>query len=521
MSLLIKAPPGGISVRKDGGDIVATRSVVDIHQGVGVGLSVADDPIGEEVDVTYSTLSPHKDKLLEPEEAVLPAINAPAVSQINGANVSYKVLDFDPAAEEACFWEHWLSPDYNDENIAVQIYWQTAAAAGDVVFGVSVNGRAAGEAVDGALGTVQRVVSPNGGTNVLNVATITTLDPLWAKEDVIFIKLARKAGDAADTINANDVRVIKVVVSYTQKFPQAFYALNEPVNLSLGAEASWNPVDLSDHVPIGATGVVLHVLGGYGAPRIGLRKPGSTDNRIWPAVQNHFAGYAALGIERKFECYHQGDLEVKLIGYTGDGVVFFTNGYDKTPGATTGWQDIDCSAEVPAGAIALIFEIGNPNGAMDQGIRKKGSTDDWRLDIYAHNWAIIGCDTNRTVQGYRAHSWPEFHLVGYVTKGVTFFTNGYDKSLPATGIWTDIDCGGETSKAIFLFIEEQSQAPGGTYYSMGLRKNGSAENDYGGKFGRCIHNFCCVRCDHNAIIEGIIEHTDVDFRLIGYATHAG
>jgi hypothetical protein len=95
-----------------------------------------------------------------------------------------------------------------------------------------------------------------------------------------------------------------------------------------------------------------------------------------------------------------------------------------------------------------------------------------------------------------------------------FLTIPVDKSLGATGTWTDIDLSANVpvgaTGAIF-----QVRNLSGVEYDFGLRKKGSADNryyaiDYDG------HLFCIIGIDGNRKCQGKIESTNVDFHLVGY-----
>ena len=142
----------GVSVRKDFGDVIGTRPQLNIMTGVGVELMVEDNPPDDEIDIMYSSTTLHKHFVMLPEDAILPVANPPAKASTDGANFSYETLDYDDGTEETAYWERWLTPDYDLENVVADIDWIAAAGAGDVKFGLQVLGRAEGEAWDVALG---------------------------------------------------------------------------------------------------------------------------------------------------------------------------------------------------------------------------------------------------------------------------------------------------------------------------------------------------------------------------------
>ncbi len=93
-------------------------------------------------------------------------------------------------------------------------------------------------------------------------------------------------------------------------------------------------------------------------------------------------GWLMTGLDanRVFEVY-TGSTSVRtyLLGYTMEGVTFFTNRVQKTIGFLNSWRDVDISADTGADtAVGAIFTVINTsNSNLHQfGLRKKGSTDD-------------------------------------------------------------------------------------------------------------------------------------------------
>ena len=501
----------GVKVRKNTQmPILGTRPQLNFIEGAAIGLNLADNPPDDEIDITVSAKYPTRFMTLIPDDAVLPAANPAALASVDGVNFSYECLDFDQATEESAYWEWYLSPDYLSENIVVDIYWIATPAAGDVKFGFSVLGREKGETWDSALGTERTVVQPTGGAGVLNKARITTFSPGWAAGDVLLFKLARKAADAADTL-ADDARMVKVVVSYTGQFAQAFYPLPEAVDITslCGAVAAWRTVDVSDYVPVGATGVILHFTGASGR-NIGARKKGSTDNRTQTG-RDHCWAPTGLNESLQLEVYRgNAGTSVYLVAYTGTGVVFFDNAYTKalTPAA---FENIDLSVECP-GAIGIIYE--RTSGTIQWALRENGSSDDRPATSY-HAWGVIGCDASQLINS-KVNGGDTLYVVGYVYQGAVFKTNGVDKTPSVSDAWEEKDCSVEAPSGIMLFFEQYSA--NNSAYVCGYKKRGSTEEI----IQDAIHCIPMVACDSGQKVE-IYEDTLIfqTAHLIGYATWAG
>jgi hypothetical protein len=199
--------------------------------------------------------------------------------------------------------------------------------------------------------------------------------------------------------------------------------------------------------------------------------------------------------------------------------LFLDTPVDKSLGVTGAWTDIDLSSDVPASATGAIFRVVNTGAVASYGLRKNGSTDDryQDIDVNSQQFAIIGLDTNRKCEGKIESTGIDFFLIGYTEGDVTFFTNATDKSLSATGAWTDIDLSSNIAAGSVAAIFEviNTYALGGKSY--GLRRNGSTDDRYP-DIGRNNRNFIIVGVDANRKCEGYIGSVDVDFYLLGYLT---
>lgn len=293
---------------------------------------------------------------------------------------------------------------------------------------------------------------------------------------------------------------------------QSFYPIT-PVEVTPGS-TGWQDVDVSAHIPVGATGVILHIVNTNTGTdyNTGLRKNGSTDARIAKTRKySHFWAMIGVDSNRVFEAYigNTTYIDIYLVGYTVSGVTFFTNAYDKSLSVYNSWEDIDCHTECP-GAVGLIFESPNPNPYVS-GFRNNGSTDDRRaVGWYGHVWWVVGCDSNQICEMYAGDSTVDCYLIGYITDGAVFNVNATDLSLGSTGSY--IDLAALPANSVMGFIEVLT---GGSSYSYALRKNGSSESLY---YDCTWHHNAIVECDDSGIIEGKIENTSVDFFLLGYAT---
>jgi len=291
-----------------------------------------------------------------------------------------------------------------------------------------------------------------------------------------------------------------------------------PVDVTPSTSGAWVDVDVSAYIPVGATGVILHIVNADSTTRVcACRKNGSTDTYLYTTPFNTHL-WVSIGVDanRIFENYNGNVSYVKvwLVGYYGSEAVFFTNSVDKTPGSIDSWVDVDISSDTGADtAIGAILMASNSSGTVSTnfGCRKNGSTDA-RYNLigtgYKELCAIIGVDNSEIFEAYIGSiSDAHVHLIGYIKSGATFNINATDISLSTTGSWLDLAA---LPAGALGGIIEITQSGTSNY---GLRKNGSAEiisraNDR--------HSWGIIECDASGVIEGNISSTTIDFFLIGY-----
>ena len=288
------------------------------------------------------------------------------------------------------------------------------------------------------------------------------------------------------------------------------------------AGTGWQDVDVSAYLPAGATGVIIQYIetSGISDRDFGVRKKGSTDGFFTDAAKADFQGWMMTGVDasRTFQVYRSDvSVQIYLLGYTMQGVTFFTDRIDKSaPGA--GLSDVSIAAETgPDTAIGAIFHAQNSSGSsVDYLVRKKGSTDNRFTGLRADNVnvVIIGVDGNETAE-QRINSIPlDLYLVGYVTSGAVFFTNAIDKSTGSTGppyqpVDITADVGANAANGAFLEIFNS----GNGRRQTALRPGGAAYDYY----VSVQHQWALVGLDSGDVFEQKIENTEMDVFMVGYS----
>lgn len=292
----------------------------------------------------------------------------------------------------------------------------------------------------------------------------------------------------------------------------------EPQLFRPTASAEWQDFNLDKVVPEGATGAIFHLINReVGVENaVGLRKKGSTDSYTG-CLNRHSHSWAMVGLDEMRKCQaFAGDHSYQdflLVGYTGANFTFFTNGYDIIPATKTEWVETDIATECP-GAIAAIIEFATFFDDQDVfGARKHGSTDDRRSRGGNHMWMVVGLDANQHLDLYD-EDWPvsaeAFNLIGYITAGVTMYTNADDISPLADGTYKNPSLAGYLANPIIAFIELDSGAAAQKY---AIRKNNMCGDIY---WDGNNHNFAIVHPNTpDSTLEIKLEDATIHLFLLG------
>jgi hypothetical protein len=282
--------------------------------------------------------------------------------------------------------------------------------------------------------------------------------------------------------------------------------------------SGWNDRDVSAYVPVGATGVLLHIVD-YGVTW-GLRKNGSTDavlQSIGEGMPGHYAhrwAYVGIDENRIFESWQNRPLY--LVGYTNNDVTFFTNATEITPALDEVWHDVDLSALCP-GAIGVIIEA---TGYVAN-TKKKGAANTEMVGYWSGNlsWFVTPCNASQVIEA-RAYQGgvffnPHIYVIGYITGGVTFLNSFVKKYATSLSTWQALNWAAEAPAGSSMLLFD---LPGwGGHSKFGMRydaleadANETNEGGYG-------HAAPVVHCDGSRNVEVWTNDLAQGFRLIGYA----
>ncbi|MBA7632595.1 hypothetical protein ES703_40144 [subsurface metagenome] len=229
-------------------------------------------------------------------------------------------------------------------------------------------------------------------------------------------------------------------------------------------------------------------------------------------MERHIWAWVGLDANRRFEGYADATGDIYLVGYAAGGITFFDDaGVGIKPSAIDVWQTKELAASCP-GAIGIIFEI--LGMTSDVAIRKKGSSDNYYERTETHQWGVVGCDEQQRVEVKAAYldANRDIYVIGYITAGCYFRTNGKDIKVATDAAWHDKDLLTDAPDGIIAFIE---RAHGSTGW-LGLRRKGETGPDADVYEITYDHTWAMVAMDANGLIQIKMQATDT-LNLIGWA----
>lgn len=272
---------------------------------------------------------------------------------------------------------------------------------------------------------------PAGSTGVL-LHVVKTYDPLAYDFGL------RKKGSADNRINSiygtdhfwaaigvNASRIFQCYLGHATRidvylvgyFGAEAVFFDNAVDKSLATTDPWQNIDISANTGADtAVGAIFEVATSSTADW-GLRKNGSTDNRL-EGTRLHC--WAIIGLDASELC--QGQIgntgtDFWLVGYIKGNATFITNATDISMGGTGVWADL---AALPAGATGAIIEVlswGGSGYTYYYGLRENGSAEDlyYRNVGQGHGFAFVEADAAGLIEGKISNANVDFYLVGYFT----------------------------------------------------------------------------------------------------------
>lgn len=297
--------------------------------------------------------------------------------------------------------------------------------------------------------------------------------------------------------------------------------LASKVDISPSVLSSWNDVDLSSYIPVGSSGVILHVRNVSVSTRrnVGWRKNGSTDN-ITDIYYQNCQSYVFCGCDsnRIIELYKgtSSDIIYTLTGYFDSYEAnFFTNSVLVSSNASAtplSYVDIDVTSYLSGDTASGVMLEAVSIGADDLGLRNDGSVDTILYQRFAQHAGFIIGATNNIFELQVQNTDITVYMNGYFKHGATFHTEPVDvsalpKANPAT-YQNLTDLPSNSLGGIYLVYYPYLSAK-----LYGLRKEGSSDDIY---YMNPFFSVAVMDCDSNGQIEGKVENDDLTFYQIGY-----
>lgn len=293
----------------------------------------------------------------------------------------------------------------------------------------------------------------------------------------------------------------------------------EPNYRTIPTSHAWTELDLSYELHEDATGVIIQVLNlDPGQERqVGMRKAGITYD-VHRDMRRKTMTWAMCGVnsDRKIEVYAElhTHLQLWIMGYTNRNVQFLDTPIDILPIVPDVWKDIDISVSCP-GAIGVILNVGRMfGGTAFFACRMKGSTDD-RYKSTWQTWPVVGVDANGIFQIKMRDLNPVLssaYVIGYITQGATFATNGIDISPTINDNWQARSIDHFPDKPRWGIIEGRGIQADRLYGAQKyLSRRDLLWNTY-------VHDWQFVHCNWGSNVELYCQAAGIEFRLIG-VTH--
>lgn len=297
----------------------------------------------------------------------------------------------------------------------------------------------------------------------------------------------------------------------------------------------WVDIDVSEHVPETATGVIVEVLTTSGlSNRLAyIREKGSTDAGYgWGKshIQPYGHVFYIVGVDEDFffqAAIRSATEHVYLVGYTDGYVTMFTNRIDVSTSTLGSWQDTDVSAHVPEGATGVILQIVNcypdsrdpyhyylrPPALITES--EPGSD----INEYETHMTVCGVDGDRHFEQWLEHAGEYVYLCGYFKAPMAFLTTEEYLTVIVDNTWREADVSAhvpEGACGVMLYLRAWT-----TGRRLAVRRKGSTDDR--SAYSRLIPYArigAFVGVDEDRIFEYKAEGVTCAIILLGYSMEA-
>ncbi|MBU0756777.1 MAG: hypothetical protein KKF44_01815 [Nanoarchaeota archaeon] len=261
------------------------------------------------------------------------------------------------------------------------------------------------------------------------------------------------------------------------------------VDIAPVATGTWQSVDVSSYVPIGAEGICIEAQSATTTEyNFGIRMGGSTDNRVG-ILEDKSHQFTCIGINstRQLEIYI-GDaaLHVYLYGYIPDGYgEFIANAVDKSTDTTGAYVPVDISGDFSGGTCAVAFyefDVGvGADSVIGTRIGGRTNTPHGTSNNGDYQIGMMGLNSSEIFEQYISSTLADLWVHGclYAGDGVHIVTDQdpIDYSTETTGTWVGTTItDSQSDDATGIFFGLYSSVDSELYHQ--LRKN-STWADFG------------------------------------------
>ena len=333
----------------------------------------------------------------------------------------------------------------------------------------------------------------SGQTRLTNDSA-TDVDPSWSPDGTKITFTSNRAGnydvytmnsDGSNQASLAPNAAIDIEAEWSPFLPSShgFVWFTTVRDISLAATGAWYDIDLSSHVPSGATGAIVELVNTTTTDYNGMvRGKGDTRDYMSSAVygeieaETHRWQIVKVDRNRLIEGYiSSAFVDFKLLGYTvGSDPIYFGVPPDITPATTGAWATVDVSAYVDAATDGVVLLINSTSSAdRDYAVREMGSGDSAtsrELEEYGSTMHVAGIDGSDQFQVYVEDSSVKVYLVARTKGSIVYYSTNVAITDPATGSWQELDADDHSiptvANGVILEIANTSAT---TDYKLGTR----------------------------------------------------
>ena len=303
------------------------------------------------------------------------------------------------------------------------------------------------------------------------------------------------------------------------------------IDISLSATSTWQDIDLSPNIPVGATGAIVEIVNTGVSSDYSAVVRGKEDTRDYMSnaayqeieSKTHRWQIVKVDANRLIQGYiENGEIDFKLLGYTlgPDDPSYFTTPPDIIPSTYAAWTTVSVSGQVAADADGVILLIDSTT-STDQayGIREVGSsysTTDRNVIRYGNSMYLVGIDASDQFEAYIESASVKIYLVGQTRGSVVYFTNDTAATYPTTGSWQELDADAHgvpaEANGLVLLVEMGTDA-GDRRLSF---RHGDSTDDWNGDIGSGTHFQAAVGINDANVWDEYMEHTSASVDIAAY-----